>query len=1102
MHSSSSDLPKFDRPKVSDPKSSQKKFFVGALATAAMLTSACTQIHFGSSEPAPFRMTQDVSAIFSTRPDPATHAFFLVKLKSAPLSQSLTTKNGVTSVDPAALKSIGEEQTDMLQKIQALSPEIKIVYRYRMILNGFAIVAPTALQDKIGALTGVAHLETAGNFERPVLPKGDNGLFPAEDAPAAKALSATLQLRNSVKFIGGEEAHARGIRGQGIKVGIIDTGIDYTHAMFGGLGTEAAYKAVNPNEPNAGFPSAKVVGGVDLVGTTYDSAAVDFNRTIPLLDANPIDEAGHGSHVAGTVAGKGDGVNTYDGVAPDASLYAVKVFGANGSTSDTVVIAAMEFAADPNGDGDISDRLDVVNLSLGSGYGNGHILYTEAIRNLTTEGTSVVCSGGNSGDIPYIVGSPGVAEDAISVAASVDDADQNWKFRAAKFTTVDKPEILVEAIEGTISKPLADAGSVIGPLVPAGLADQDFTPEMKLQIAGKIAFIDRGVVSFVDKVRRAQEAGAIGVVVANSQPGAPISMGGDVEKPFDIPAIMITKDFGAELKAALLKGDVIAELTTPMTIEKPELIDTMAGFSSRGPRSIDALLKPEISAPGSLIISAKMGGGAAGTQMSGTSMASPHMAGVMALMKQTHPMLSTNELKSLVMETSKTMVDEKKVMYPIARQGAGRVQVIKALDAPIVVLPSSLSLGEVTVETRKMMQRTVEVSNISPAAKTFTVTLAESTKGLTLTSAKTISVGAGEKTTIDLRFAIDLQSINNALKPNESNEISGYVILSDSTGEVSRVPVIAVANKVARLEATQLFVRSTSAADSAGAVVDLTLTNKGINAGDAYPFNFLGRGTRKNDPTLDPFRTKVCDLAESGYRVIQKNGVPTLQIAAKVFEPMTTWDLCDVSVLIDSDGDFKADQELAGVKQSHLEGLTGAAYSSILIDVKTATQIRHQYDAAVTAPPVEPPPGQPKPAAPVLDFTPAIESMAPMLAFEHSTISILEVPVSSLKLKPSGALAIRIATSAQTGSAIEPDDFLSKDPKKWKALNVRVEGAGYTDLPEKISVGAGETKTVTFAKGAGSDSLWIAYPNGKPVVGGLGHDEQSETVRPSYKLDN
>lgn len=1054
----------------------------------AITATACTP-KSDSQTAAPFRLVQNVSPIFSTRPSPTTHAFFLVKLHGAPLFTTVQKKDGHSVVDPDALKAINDEQADVLQKMNALSTDIKVVYRYRMILNGFAVVAPVALQEKIGALGGVAHIEAAGQFERPVLPAGN-----------AATLATAIQEHNSTKFIGAEDAHAKGIRGQGMRVGIIDTGIDYTHAMFGGVGTEDAYKAVNPNEPNPAFPSAKVVGGVDFVGTTYDSAAVDFNRTLPTLDQNPIDEAGHGSHVAGTVAGHGDGVNTYDGVAPDASLFALKVFGANGSTGDSVVIAALEYAADPNGDGDPSDELDVVNLSLGSGFGNGHILYSEAIRNLSAGGTAVVCSGGNSGDISYIVGSPGVADEALSVAASVDDMDQNWKFRAVKFTTVAKPEILVEAIEGTIGKPLKDSGTVVGPLVPAGIADRDFSPELAAAVAGKIALIDRGAVPFADKIARAEKAGAIGMIVVNNQPGAPIAMGGG-DTVAGIPAIMITKDLGDELKAALALGEVTADMTNPAKIERPELIDTMAGFSSRGPRSIDALLKPEISAPGYQIISAKMGGGAAGIQMSGTSMAAPQMSGVMALMRQTHPTLSAAELKSLVMSTAKTMVDEKKVMYPIARQGAGRVQVMKALETPVITQPSSISLGEVTVESRKSLQRTVEIANISATPVSMQISLSESTKGFTLVSAKSIDLAAGERKTVDLRFIIDLLAMNNALKANASNEFSGYVLLSNGGVEVARIPVLAITSKLARIEARDMFVRSTSANDAQGAAVDLTLTNKSQNAGDAYLFNFLGRDARKDDPTLDPFRTKTCDLAESGYRVIIKDGAPTLQIAAKVYEPLTTWDFCEVSVLIDSDGDRVADQELAGIKQDHLEGLTATTPASVLLDAKAAQQIRRDYETAVLAPPAVPAPGQAKPPAPVLDYKPAIVALSPMLAFEHSTIAIVEVPVSELKLKSVGTLAVRIATSSTTGSAIEPDDFLSRDPKKWKQLNVTLDGGSYTGLPEKVTVEAGATKTISFTKGAGSEMLWIVYPDGKPVVGGMNHDLQSQTMRPTYRTN-
>ncbi|MDZ4081769.1 MAG: S8 family serine peptidase, partial [Bdellovibrionales bacterium] len=646
----------------------------------------------------------DWQAIFSTRPTPDSHAFFLVKLKSAPLFTSLKKENGTLAASPDLVKALAAEQDLVLKELTALSSEIKVVYRYRMLINGFAVVAPQELAEKIGRLGGVAHIESAGHFARPTLPKEESSIVDA---------TKTLAARNSVKFIGGTEAHQRGIRGQGMKVGIIDSGIDFTHSMLGGVGTEDAFKAVDPEKPTTAFPNAKVVGGVDFVGTKYNSGAPSFEDRVPKIDANPMDEGGHGTHVAGTVAGIGDGQTTYDGVAPDAALYALKVFGADGSTNDTVVIAALEFAADPNGDGDLADRLDVVNLSLGSGYGSGHILYSEAIRNLSLGGTSVVASGGNSGDVPYIVGSPGATDEALSVAASVDDMDHNWRFRALKFTTVDKPEILVEAIEGAITKPLAESGSVIAPLVYGGVADQDFSPELKLAIQGKIAFIDRGVVAFADKIKRAAEAGAIGVIIANNQPGDPIVMGGGDGTKYEIPGVMISKTLADELKEQMKKGDVISEMTSPLVIEKPQLIDTMADFSSRGPRSIDGALKPEISAPGEKIVSARIGGGTAGMQMSGTSMAGPHMAGVMALLRQKFPTLSAAELKSVAMGTAKTMNDVEGKRLSLSRQGAGRVQIIKALDTQLLALPAAISLGEMAIEARKTVSRQLELVNLS-----------------------------------------------------------------------------------------------------------------------------------------------------------------------------------------------------------------------------------------------------------------------------------------------------------------------------------------------------------------------------------------------------
>ena len=1009
--------------------------------------------------------------IMSTRPQTATDTVLILKLKEAPLLTMTSLVDGKKQIDPDASKALLAEQDSVIQQLTALSSKIQVLYRYRLVINGLAIVAPLDQLDAIRKIGNVAYVETQTSFSRPAIMNAD--------VEAVKKAIA----RTSVQFIGADQANAKGFRGQGMKVGILDTGIDFTHAMFGGVGTPEAYKAIDPSKETPAFPNAKVVGGIDLVGTAYDSAAADYSRRTPKVDSNPLDEGGHGSHVAGTVAGHGDGVNTYDGVAPDASLYAIKVFGADGSTGDAVVVAGLEYAADPNGDLDLSDNLDVVNLSLGSSYGNPHILYTEAMQNLSNAGTVVVASGGNSGDKEYIVGAPGVADEAISVAASVDDMDQNWKFEAVRFSTPTEPSIVVEAIEGTLGKPIAEIGDVTGPLVYIGLADKDLAPEVKAAVQGKVAFIDRGVVTFEEKIKRAVDAGAIGVVVANSQEGEPIAMGG--EGTYEIPAIMIRKELGAKFKAALPTGPVTIAFKTPDKIEKPELIDTITGFSSKGPRSIDAMLKPEISAPGSLIISAKMGGGAAGTEMSGTSMAAPHMAGVMALLKQAHPTLSSRELKSLAMSTAKTMVDAKKEVYPLSRQGAGRIQVMKAIEAKVVTYPQAISLGEVTLASKKQMRREIAFKNITTETLKFDVAL-ESGSGLRISGPNSLELSAGESKTLGFSFTLDASSLAET-----SNELNGMVKLKQGDAEVSRVPVIAIANKVSQVEAQSLLVRSTSQFDSQGAAVDLTLQNSGVHAGDVFLFNLLGEGQRKEDTYNDPFLERGCDLQEAGYRVIQKEGQDVLQFAVKLYEPLTTWDNCEVSVLIDSDKDGVADQELVGAKQDHLQGLSEDAFASILLDAPKARDLRKKFEQDSVA----------KVEGATENYTDAVMALSPMMAPNSSTIAIIEAPVSALKLAPTGDLQIRLATSYQELSSVEPDDYLVKDPKVWSPVNVRAGGASYVQLPEKVALAAGETKTVSFAKGAGAESLLVLAPMNAPVVGGLRNDLQSSILKPNYEVD-
>src|SRR5436853_7311333 len=227
-----------------------------------------------------------------------------------------------------------------------------------------------------------------------------------------------------------------GLHGEGVKIAIIDTGIDYTHANFGGPGTAAAYTAAHSTDtedanPALFGPSApRIKGGKDFVGDSYnpDPSNPRTYQPKPHPDLNPLDCNGHGSHVAGTAAGSGvtaagttytgpynastigapDKWNVGPGVAPKADLYAVRIFGCAGVTE--VVVDAIEWAVD--------NDMDVINMSLVSPFGSKDDPAAVASTNAAKAGVIVVASAGNSGASPYVTSSPASADGAISVAAN------------------------------------------------------------------------------------------------------------------------------------------------------------------------------------------------------------------------------------------------------------------------------------------------------------------------------------------------------------------------------------------------------------------------------------------------------------------------------------------------------------------------------------------------------------------------------------------------------------------------------------------------------------------------------------------------------------
>lgn len=1009
--------------------------------------------------------------IFSTRPQAATLYVGLIQLKLPALLAQASLVDGKAVIAEEAKAQLFAEQEEVIEALKNLSPEIRIISTYKLVLNAIAFVAPSNLSDKISQIEGVNKVIENTSFDRPKISSTEQKLAEL----STTIITQGLNDHNTVTFIGADKLHKAGIAGQGMRVGIIDTGIDYTHSMLGGPGKEEVYKSIDPSKATSYFPNQKVIGGVDFVGSNYAAGNDDLERNIPKRDVNPIDEAGHGSHVGGTVAGLGDGVKTYSGVAPEAKLYALKVFGKEGSTSDIAVVQALEYAADVTESADPANHLDVVNLSLGGGFGKPKILYTEAIKNLTRAGTVVVASAGNSGDNPYIVGAPSTADEAISVAASIDDMAQNISIPAVGLK-IGTDEKLLEKVEGTIGSSAIDS-HLVGTFVYIGNGADPIAEEIKTQVKGKIALIDRGVVPFVQKLDVAVALGAVGVVVVNNQEGNPIQMGGD--KKFEIPAVMVSKSIGESIKEAL-KNKVVVEFnfSPGKVITRNDLIDTITDFSSRGPRSIDSLIKPEIAGPGANVISAAMGKGVEGVQFSGTSMSGPHVAGVMALLKQAFPKLTVAQLKAKVLNNSKIMM-KGTIHVPVSLQGAGRVQVEQAFKSQIVAMPATLSLGEIPVSSNKTVSKAVTLTNFSDKDIVFT-SKAMNGKNIKVSLPGSFKVKA--KSSLKINVSFTLQRANT----DQNNiEADGFVILQSGDGvEKINLPFLAVANKVTNIVASDFLTLTNSPDDKAGAEVRLTLTNKGKNDGDALVFNLLGTDERKK--ILAPVnlsKSTSCDLETAGIRVVDKTIEGTnkkmLQVGIKLYDALTMWQPCDVSLQIDSNGDGVADQELVGTKANYVAGITANIFASILLDAKIAREIRKTYEADVKNVKES--------------YIPALLDASEMKFYDHSDVAVIEMDVSKIITDKKGNIGIKLAVS-NLESEENFDDFLASHQTKWQKINISENAFAFYNMPEVVTVNANDLEILSMKRGVGNARLLVLYPHNAPSVNDVLKDHQSQIL--------
>ncbi|KAF9977319.1 hypothetical protein BGZ73_006360 [Actinomortierella ambigua] len=423
---------------------------------------------------------------------------------------------------------------------------------------------------------------------------------PEHSQPSTNAL-----VTNSLKLASVDRVHSElGLTGEGIKVGVIDTGIDYTHPALGGCFGKGC----------------KVAFGWDFVGDDFTGTST------PKPSSDPRDCAGHGTHVAGTIAANGSIVK---GVAPNAILGAYRVIGCNGSTTDDIIIAAMEKA--------VEDGMDVLNLSLGDANGWSPNPVGRAIARASERGVLVAAAQGNDGTVGlFSANYVGEGPNVLAVASII-----NTRISLPYFMTSLEPanKVLYSSPNG--ADQLFDKPESLTVLLNGTSPSQacDPLPE-SVQLKGKLVMVLRGTCFFKVKATNVLQRGAVGVIFINNAPG---SMVASTEEVKATTGSVSQKD-GMRLVDLLLKagpteqnGAISASATITFG-EKPAIMMHPAGgslsdFSSFGLDN-HLRIKPDVAAPGENIYSTWMTNNGSYISLSGTSMASPHVAGSLALALQ------------------------------------------------------------------------------------------------------------------------------------------------------------------------------------------------------------------------------------------------------------------------------------------------------------------------------------------------------------------------------------------------------------------------------------------------------------------------------------
>jgi len=599
-------------------------------------------------------------------------------------------------------------------RLRRLSPKLRPRRRFTGLLNGLSLDMPADLASQVQSMPEVLSIVPNRRYHA--------------------LLTESNRLMN-VPLVW-EQLGGDALAGAGIKIGIIDTGIDHTHDMF--------------DDQGYAFPEGFPLGDTAFTNRKIIVARVFTKTGDSAKSATPHDHDGHGTHVASCAAGR---LNTLSplglisGVAPNAYLGNYKVFTDDFTTLDQLV-SALEAC--------VEDGMDVVNLSLGSETYVNILLDPEAIalRNAIKAGVVVVAAAGNAGQAESI-GSPGQIPEVITVG-SVSNAHTGENTPLALMQVYADGEAIVTDEEVVLAQDsdshahpalgrfeLVDADSLDGGSFGGPEDGRVCEALPRASVANKWALVHRGVCTFSSKIGHVQAAGGWGVLVYNHA---------EADEPHDqpllfpsvpeteIPSFFASHNTGLLIKAALQSASLVeVEFSPRAPEEQSQRAFELSAFSSQGP-SLSYAIKPEILAIGqgsyaatqndspgvSMFQPAELTGfELSGFNFSnGTSFASPRVAGAAALLRQMHPTWSPAQIKSALI----TSAERPSALGSLSsmERGGGHVNLIRAQDVPVCVSPSSLSWGKVLIDDARDVEKSIKLSNVSDQLQSMTLSFKSS----------------------------------------------------------------------------------------------------------------------------------------------------------------------------------------------------------------------------------------------------------------------------------------------------------------------------------------------------------------------------------------